>query len=330
MRKGQAIRYHEHGKPLDVLRLESIDVPNPGYGEVQVRLLAANINPSDMGMIGGSYGRLVPLPAVAGREGAGKIVAVGDGVDQSLLGRRVRFADSAGAWQEYANMAAEDLWFLPDDIPVELAAMAYVNPPTAWRMLRDAHLQRGDWVIQNAANSAVGIFVIQMAKSLGLKTINLVRREELIEPLQQLGGDVVLLDNDDYPKQIDEITERCRPRLALNSVGGESVIRLVKSLADGGRLVTFGGASFEPVRFPTRYLIFNDLSLTGFWMDRWYRNNTRERVDIMLTKIFDLMRHGVIKPLVEETYPLSRFQDALKHAAEPRLGKVLLRPDADE
>lgn len=330
MSNGQAIRYHEHGKPLDVLRLEDIEVSPPGPGEVQVRLLAATINPSDLGMVSGSYGRLVPLPAVAGREGAGKIVAVGEDVDQALVGKRVRFPEDAGAWQESVNMPAADLWFLPDDIPVELAAMAYVNPPTAWRMLRDAHLQRGDWVIQNAANSAVGVFVIQMAKSLGLKTINLVRRKELIEPLQQLGGDVVLLDNDEYVKQIAEITDRCRPRLGLNSVGGGSAIRIVKALADGGKLVTFGGAAFEPVRFPTRFLIFNDLALTGFWMDRWYRTNTRERIDIMLTKIFDLMRQGIIKPLVEEVYPLSRFQDALKHATEPRLGKVLLRPDVDE
>jgi trans-2-enoyl-CoA reductase len=322
-----AVRYHEHGKPQDVLRLEEIEVGAPSAGEVQIKLLAATINPSDFGMIGGTYGRLPELPATAGREGVGEVVAVGEGVDSSLLGQRVRFPES-GAWTDLANAKAEELWPIPGDIPLELAAMAFVNPPTAWRLLRDSYLQRGDWVIQNAGNSAVGIFVVQMARHLGLNTISIVRRPEVIEPLKALGAQHVFLDDNDYLKKIEEVTGGKKPQLALNMVGGESAIRLIKSLANGGRLVTFGGASADTVRFPTRYFIFNDVVCKGFWMDRWYRTNSRERINIMLSKIYALMRDGTIKAIVEGRYPLSQFQAAVEKAGQPRCGKILLVPDA--
>ncbi len=322
-----AIRYHQFGKPLDVLRHEELELGAPGPGEVQVRMLAASVNPSDFGMIAGTYGRLAELPAVPGREGVGEIVSTGEGVDQSWQGRRVRFPD-VGSWQTLANSPAKDIWFVPEDVPLDLAAMSFVNPPTAWRLLRDAYLQRGDWVIQNAGNSAVGMFVIQMARHLGLKTISIVRREEVIPQLKAIGADHVFLDNDDYVKEIDAITEGKRPQLALNMVGGESAIRLIKSLGNGGRMVTFGGASFEPIRFPTRFFIFNDIVLKGFWMDRWFRSNSRERVNIMMSKIYALMRDGTIKAPVEARYPLSQFREAIERSNQPRCGKVLLVPDA--
>ncbi|MBN1404227.1 MAG: 2-enoyl thioester reductase domain-containing protein [Opitutales bacterium] len=321
-----AIRYHQFGKPLDVLRYEEVEVQEPGPGQVQVRMLAAPINPSDFGMIGGSYGKLAELPAVPGREGVGEIISVGPGVDLGWVSRRVRFPD-CGSWQTRANCRADDVWFIPEDVPLELAAMSHVNPPTAWRLLRDAYLQRGDWVIQNAGNSSVGMFVIQMAKHLGLKTISIVRREEVIPELNQIGADVVFLDNDDYVKQIEAATGGKRPQLALNMVGGESSIRLIKSLANSGRMVTFGGASFEPIRFPTRFFIFNDIVLKGFWMDRWYKTNSRERVNIMMSKIYAMMRDGTITAPVEASYPLSQFKEAIERSNQPRCGKIMLLPD---
>jgi mitochondrial enoyl-[acyl-carrier protein] reductase / trans-2-enoyl-CoA reductase len=326
MSTAHAVRYHTHGKPLEVLRFEDIEVPDPGAGQVQIRMLVASINPSDFGMIGGTYGRLPDLPATAGREGVGEIVAVGEGVDHGWLGRRVRFPED-GTWRSLANASANDVWFIPEDIPLDLAAMSFVNPPTAWRLLRDAYLQRGDWVIQNAGNSAVGIFVIQIARHLGLNTISIVRRPEVIEPLKALGAEHVFLDTDDYLKKIEEVTDGKRPQLALNMVGGESAIRLIKALANGGRMVTFGGATGEAVRFPTRYFIFNDVILRGFWMDRWYRTNSRERINIMMSKIFALMRDGTVKAPVEGRYPLSQFKEAIEKSAQPRCGKILLVPD---
>ena len=189
-----ALCHHTFGPPADVLRLESLAVPQPCAGEVRVRLSAAAINPSDFGMIGGSYGRLRALPAVAGREGVGVVDALGAGVSGVALGARVRFPED-GAWQASACLPASELLMVPDAVSTEQAACSFVNPPTAYCLLHKmVDLAPGSWLLQNAGNSAVGVAVVQMAKQMGLKTISQVGRAELIAPLQALGADLVVLE----------------------------------------------------------------------------------------------------------------------------------------
>lgn len=326
MEQALALRHHEFGKPLEVLAAEQVALPAVGEGQVLLRMLATVINPSDFGMIGGSYGRLPELPAVAGREGVGEVVELGSGVEHVKVGDRVRLPE--GCWRDHMVADAADLWVIPEGVPLEMAAMAFVNPPTAWRLLRDADLRPGQWVIQNAANSAVGLFVIQMAKHLGINTINVVRRPELVDELKAMGADVVVLDTDDYPKQLKELTGGGEIKLALNSVGGESAMRLVKALSNGGTHVTFGAMSFETVRFPTRFFIFNDITLKGFWMDKWFRQNTKERIEIMYGKIWSLMREGTISAPIAGRYALKDFKQAIEHAQQSRCGKILFTADA--
>ncbi|MCC5835554.1 MAG: 2-enoyl thioester reductase domain-containing protein [Opitutales bacterium] len=326
MKSSKAITYHAHGKPHEVLQLEERPLPQVRGKQAKVRLLAAVIHPSDMGMIAGSYGRLKELPAVAGREGLGEVIEVGDEVSCVAVGDRVRFPEDEGAWQTACVVSADKLWKIPHDIPVELAAMAFINPPTSWRLLRDGNLQEGEWVIQNAANSAVGQFVIQMARSLKLKTLNVVRNSDYIEPLKKMGADVVVLEDSGYEKKIEELTGGQEIRLALNSVGGESANRLVKSLGFGGQHVTFGGMTGEPIRFPTRALIFQQVSLRGFWLDLWYRQNSRDRIEIMFNRIFSMMQEGELTAPVDKTFKLEAFQEALQANRDSRLGKVLLVP----
>ena len=325
MEKSKALVYRAHGKPGEVLTLEERDLPHPGPGEVRLRMLAAPIHPSDIGMILGKYGRLKELPAVGGREGVAEIVETGEGVEAFKPGERVAVPAETGTWQTGAVVKAEGLFRIPGDIPLEMAAMATINPPTAWRLLRDAGLKDGDWLVQNAANSAVGLHVIEMARHLNLKTVNVVRREELIAPLKEHGGDVVVLEDSGYEKRIKELTDRQPVRLALNSVGGESAIRLVQALSSGGTHITFGAMQFEEVRFPTRALIFENITLTGYWMDKWYREQCEARIQIMFDKIFDLMRKDVVRASVDSVYSLDDVKAALEANARPRLGKVLFR-----
>ncbi len=323
----KAIRHHEFGKPLDVLRLEEIPVPEPQPGEVRVRLLAAAINPSDYGMIGGSYGSLRELPAVAGREGVGEVDALGEGVEGVALGDRVRFPGDDGAWCEYACQSANDLLRVPSDVPVEQAAFSFINPPTAYCLLKNVvDLEPGSWVVQNAGNSAVGIAVIQMAKAMGLKTISQVRREELIEPLKAMGADHVVLEGSGWPKSAKELTGGEPVSLALNSIGGESAIDQIKVLGDGGTQVTFGGMVGDPVRFPTRFLIFNDVRLVGFWWDQWAHRKGADAVRAVMAEVYRMIREGTLKLPVEQAYSFEQYQEALAHDKRPRLGKVLLKP----
>ena len=321
----KAIRYHEFGEPHEVLTLEDRDVTEVGPGEVLISLLASPINPSDIGSVLGKYGKLRDLPATAGLEGIGEVRQAGASVATVRLGDRVRIPEKAGVWQELCVVPADELRALPEGLPIETASMASVNPPTAIRLLEDfGPLGAGDWVIQNGGNSNVGIAVVQYARKLGIRTVSVVRRESLKQPLLDLGADVVVAEGEPYDKQIEELTGGKRPRLALNSIGGESALRILNALSPGGTHVTFGAMSFEAVRFPTRQLIFDDVRICGFWLIRWRQIHTVEEVRALDDQVFSLIADGTFRFPVEAKYPLADFQKALQHTREPRLGKVLL------
>jgi len=326
MTQQKAICHHEFGRPLEVLRLEDVKQAEPQVGEVRVRLLAATINPSDYGMIAGSYGRLRELPAVAGREGVGVVEAIGRGVTRVGVGARVRFPE-AGAWQETACMPAANLLLVPADVPIEQAAFSFINPPTAYCLLQKmVDLAPGSWVVQNAGNSTVGLAVIQMAKTMGFKTISQVRREELIAPLKALGADHVVIEGSGWAKQLKELTGGEPIQLALNSIGGESASDQIKALGEGGTQVTFGGMVGDLVRFPTRFLIFNDVRLVGFWWDQWCQKAGSQGLNQVMSAVYGMMRDGTLKLPVEATYSFAEYEAAIKHDQQPRLGKVLLKP----
>ncbi len=327
MAKALAVRYHETGKPEDVLRVEEIEVAEPQAGEVTVRLIAAPVHPSDLGMIGGTYGRLRELPAIAGREGVGEVVAAGADVSQLKEGDRVRMPEEPGVWAERVTVKAEGLTKIPEGVPDEQAAMAFVNPPTAVVLLKDfGQLHPGNWVIQNAANSAVGVCVIQLAKSRGIHTINIVRdKAKWEERLKAHGADVVVSEEEAFFKDIEALTGGPRPKLGLNSVGGESVIRIIRSMGDGCEVVTFGGMVGDKVRFPTRNLIFNDVVLRGFWMDRWYRTRPKVETAAFQLAVFDYLKKGTLAVPVEQRFPISHGLEAVAAAsAGGRTGKILI------
>ncbi|MDR0534754.1 MAG: 2-enoyl thioester reductase domain-containing protein [Puniceicoccales bacterium] len=325
----RALRYHATGKFEEVLRLETIPSVKPGEGEVLARLETAVVHPSDLGQIAGTYGRLRTLPAVAGREGVGRVVAVGAGVSALKPGDRVRMPEDEGVWRDAVVARADALLPVPADIPDDQAAMAFINPPTAWLLLRKfVALNPGDWVIQNAANSAVGECVIQLAHAAGLRTINLVRSPEKHEArLKNLGADIVLPDDKEAVKAVAAHLAGASPRLALNSVGGMSVATLIRTLGRDGVLVTFGGMTGDPIRFPTREFIFSNITCRGFWMDRWARSASREERDDVFGQIFENLRRGTLRMEVDSIWPLEKYAEALARAAAyGRNGKVLLRP----
>ncbi len=323
--RSQALRYEQHGLPADVLEWVKLDLPMPQSGEALVALRYGAIHYSDLGLINGSYGNLKKLPIVAGREGVGEVVALGPNTPSPKLGTLVRMPEDAGVWREAVVTNAADLLAIPAGVPAEQAAMAFINPPTAWRMLHDfVKLQRGDWVVQNAGTSAVGVLVAQLARYLGLNCLSVVRDTAAAESLLKLGATQVVAEDSGYEKNVAKLTGDAPPKLALNAVGGESAGRLCRAVASGGVVVTYGGVTAEPMRFPTRFLIFNDIRLRGFWLDGWVRAHPVVKTQAMHENIFELLRTGVLVQPVAAKYPLTEWRTALEHAFRAgKGGKVL-------
>jgi mitochondrial enoyl-[acyl-carrier protein] reductase / trans-2-enoyl-CoA reductase len=321
----KAAVYETHGNPAEVLRVIEMPLPAPQPNEAVVKMKAAPINPADLNSIEGKYPIKAPLPATPGMEGAGVVVEVGTAVRGLKAGAQVILPHSFGTWREIAVIAADKLVTAPIEIDPIQAAMLKVNPITAWRMIHDfVSLRPGDWLIQNAANSGAGQCVIQIAHELGFKTVNVVRRSELVEELRSLGGDVVLVDGDNLRDEVAAATGKAAVRLALNAVGGENALRVARCLAADGSMVTYGAMSLQPLCVPNGMFIFKNLRFTGFWVNKWYEAATAEQRAETFAPLFDMAKCGLLRTKVEATYSLNEAQAAIAHASQnKRSGKVV-------
>ena len=321
----KAVVYETHGNPPDVLRVETRPWPKPAADEAVVRMQAAPINPADLNAIEGKYPVRPQLPATPGFEGAGVVVDLGADVQGIRTGAVVILPHNIGTWREAVAVKATELVAVPPEIEPLHAAMLKINPMTAWRLLHDyVDLKKGDWLIQNAANSAAGRAVMQIARELGYKTVNVVRRAELIEELRSEGGDVVLVDGETLRDEVKSATAGAEIRLGLNAVGGESALRLANSLAPAGTLVTFGAMSLQPLKIPNGLLIFKDLRFRGIWINKWYDQATLSERMAAFRPLFDMAKRGLLKTKIDKSYPLDEVNAAVVHAAQgKRSGKIV-------
>ena len=325
----KAARFSRFGKAHEVVEL--VDLPDPGApgeGEVIVDMEACPINPADLLQFEGLYGaEPPPLPVFPGGEGVGIVRELGAGVTHLKAGDRVLLLFAGrGNWRTRLKARAAALFPLPPADPLQLA-MLTVNPATARLMLTQfVTLQPGEWVVQNAANSGVGRNVIALARAAGVRTINVVRRADLVGELEAAGGDVVVVDGGGLAREVESITgKEHRPRLGIDAVAGESTLHLGHCLADGGIIVNYGMLSATPCGVHPSDIIFRDVSLRGFWLSRWFLTASPEERRRTYAELTGLVANGTIHVPVEATYPLARISDALAHAARPgRNGKVLL------
>jgi len=320
-----ACRLFAFGEKPPAVRVESIPSSAPAPGEVAIRMLAAPINPADLNVIVGTYGELPPLPATIGNEGAGEILALGPGVENLRIGQKV-LPLAFGTWTSELILPAKNAIPLPGDIDIHQAAMLAVNPATAWRLLHDfASLQPGDWIAQNAANSGVGRAVIQLARHLGFRTLNVVRRPELLDELRALGGDVVVTEEVDLRREARDLCRGTLPKLGVNSVGGSSALNIANALAPGSPHVTIGAMARQPLKIPNSLLIFQNLAFRGFWLRRWKENSSAAEIQTTYTTLADLLHRGILHTPVQQILPLSEAPAALAAAMQDkRTGKILL------
>jgi len=322
--------YSERGKvPQDVIRAEEFELPPLAEGQALVEVLAAPINPSDVLTLTGQYGLLPPLPAVGGNEGVGRIVELGPGTKGLPVGQTVLLPVGIGTWATHLAVDLRRLVPLPNQADPRQLAMMTVNPPTALLMLREfVDLQPGDWVIQNAANSGVGAYLVQLAQLRGLRTVNLVRRESAIAATKEIGAEHVLVDGEKLAQRVAEITGGAPIRLGVDCVGGQATDRMATTLAERGTLVNYGAMSGEACQVSPASFVFKDLSLRGFWLSRWYKEASVEARTAVFTEIAGLIARGQLHARIAETYSLDQIQEAVAAAAAgARDGKILLLPN---
>tara|TARA_B100001939_G_scaffold167316_1_gene144272 strand:+ start:260 stop:1192 length:933 start_codon:yes stop_codon:yes gene_type:complete len=301
---------------------------SPGPGEVNIKVEAGPINPAELLLIEGKYASRPPLPARLGIEGVGTITAVGEGVNELALGDRVMSLGRTN-WAEEIQVSSGAVVKVPKDADVQQLSMLKVNPATAMFMLeRYVNLKPGDWVIQNAANSAVGRYIIQLAKTKGVKTLNVVRRTELVEELRKIGADVVLLDGDDLAKRVRSEVGDANIPLAIDAVAGEGTLSLGGALSEGGTVVNYGLLSGKPCQLTPELVVFQGITLTGFWLAKLLGTMKPDELQKLYAELASQITNGNLYTPVESAYRLDQLNDALKHAYQTeRNGKVLLMPN---
>ena len=323
----RSVLHREFGDPAEVLAPGDSPVPEPGPGEVRIRTTLAPIHNHDLWTIRGQYGYKPRLPAIGGSEGVGVIDALGEGVEGLRVGQRVNAASGRGTWAECFLASARMAIPLPDAIPDEVAAQLVAMPLSALMLLEFLHAEPGQWIVQNAANGAVGKTLAMLASARGVHVLSLVRRDAGVDEMAAVGvGNVMSTARDDWRDAAKAILGERRAHAAVDSVGGQASADLVSLLGEGGVLVSFGAMGGEPMVIPSGDVIFRHLVVKGFWGSKVSREMSTADKHRLVGELIQRALAGELKLPVDAVYDL---EDAAKAAAESlrpgRHGKVLLR-----
>lgn len=307
-------------KAPESVALVDVEPLSPGPGEVVVAVKARPINPADLLLLEGRHVFRPDLPARVGIEGAGVVCA--SGISAAVaVGARVALP-YGGTWSEQVAIPADDVVVLPDAISLESGSMLSVNPFTAAGLLEG--LRAGDWIVCNAATSAVSRMVLALAARRGLFAVAVVRSLSARDDLLAAGAAAVVLDSDALASDVRALARGPVVR-ALDAVAGRASSRMFGCVADGGELVVYGLLSGDEVVLPASGVVFRDVRVRGFSRLRAMKAMEPARRAAVTAEILALAQEGLFDSTIEATYPLEEVRDALRHHLRPdRRGKVLL------
>lgn len=305
-----------------------VEAPDPVISEpddVLVRIEAFPINPADLLAMQGFYPRSDPRSLTLGTEATGVVEAVGSTVSGIRPGDSVILL-SLDNWSEKKIVKAHQVIPILSDIDLLQRACLKVNPATAALILRlFVDLNPGDWLLQNAAGSAVGRAMIQIARRRGLRTASVVRRESAIDDLIRLGADVVLIDGDDLASRVAAATNGAEIRLAADAVAGMATNRLCSCLASRGSLVIYGALSGEPLTVNPGMMVFQDISLRSFWLTRYLATADQTGITDLYREIERFVSEGQIVAQIDSVHDAGAIRDAVRRAGSADVaGKVVV------
>ena len=311
------------GEPREVLAVQEVDDLQPKAGQVLIKMEAIPIHPADLLVMRGRHVFTAQYPCGTGIEGAGRVIAHGEGVSTPAIGTRVALP-FGGTWAEQVTIPAESAIPLPDHLSLEQGAMVALNPVTALGLLMG--MKSGEWLIHNAANSSLGRLITRVAKHKGIRNISVVRRAGMEDELLANGADHVMIDGEDLAERVHAYVGHGVHR-ALDAVAGEATGRLFNCVADYGTLTCYGLLGSDQVIFPAAQLIFRDVHVQGYSRLRYLRNLPSEAANNLYTELFEGMEQGLFDTPILKTFSFEEVHEAVELAERSGGdGKVLLIP----
>ena len=321
--------YNEFGKPADVLSVNDSPTPEPKENEVRIKTILSSIHNHDLVIIKGEYGNKPDLPATGGSEAVGTIDALGSDVKGFEKGQRVVVSGVQGTWAEYFIAPADSVIPIPDAIDDEMAAQLIAMPMSALLLIEFLNIEPGQWIIQNAANGAVGESMAMLALERNINTINLVRSKESEQELIDLGitENNVVTDNEDWKDQVQKIVGDAQISGAVDAVGGRSGGDLVSLLGKHGVMAALGGMSGKPLTLNPSDLIFNLAQVKGFWAGDMMQNISQDDMQRLTKELIERAASGKLKLPTGGIYNLDDIQKAVSDDVQSdKKGKVLIKP----
>lgn len=313
----------------DYLEEAVISVPAPEPGQVLIKIRVASVNPSDLHFIKGEYGQPRIQGNPAGFEGCGDVVVAGEGAE-GLVGKRVSFVVAqgcSGAWAEYAVTAAINCIPLRPDVSDDDGAAQIVNPLTAMAMV-DIARQDGDAFVVSAATSQLGKLMVSLGRDMGLKPIALVRREDAVAPLKEMGAAEVLVTTDpDMLKSLAAISAELKPRVFLDAVSDQMSEQVFSAMPNRARWISYGKLNPVPPKLTNMgQLIFQGKRIEGFWLTSWMMSTPPADQMRVVGEVQARFADGRWKTDVSVHLPLRDVVSGLAGALKKTDGKVMITP----
>jgi len=326
----RAWQIHELGEPRDVLTLAEVPDPEPGPGQLLVRVLGAATNFPDVLMCRGLYQVKPPLPFTPGVELCGQVVAAGDGVTGFAAGDRVIGGPvmPGGAYAELALMNAAAALPAPDGLDDAEAAAFYITYQTGWFGLhRRAALQPGETLLVHAAAGGVGSGAVQLGKATGARVIGVAGGPAKAEAVRALGADVVIDRHaQDFVEVVKEVTDGRGADVIYDSVGGDTYTRSTKCIAFEGRILIIGFAGGTIQTAALNHALIKNYAIVGLHWGLYSSKNPALQRECH-TRLTKLAADGAIRPLVSERLGLAEVPAGLQRlAGGDTVGRIVFTP----
>lgn len=325
----KAVRFHQTGGP-EVLKIEEVPLPEPGAGEVRLRIKAIGLNRAEVMFREGHYLVSPKFPSGLGYEASGTVEAIGEGVDRSWLGKTASTIpafsiDRYGVYAEAAVVPVSAVAEYPAHLSPEQGTSIWMQYMTAYgALVRIAEVSKGDHVLITAASSSVGIAAIEMVKAEGGVSIATTRTAAKKAELVAVGADhVIVTDNEDLVERVNEITGGKGARVVFDPIGGKGLEKLAAATARNGIIIEYGALATDPTPYPLFAALSKQLTIRGYTLFEIFEKP--ERTEKARQYVFDHLANGDFKPRVDRVFPLAQIVEAHRYMeSNQQIGKIVV------